>query len=153
MSLFFSSICARRFDDGVVVAVAVVGLEDDETDGGRALRERYLRYLCKHQTEPDPETFVFSKTKGAGFVTRAEVSKSLQDILEKFGVPRDMAGSHSLRRGGATQMRAAGVPDEDIKRWGRWTSDCYKLYVHVAMDNLDSWSKKIAEARPVYELN
>lgn len=127
--------------------------EEDALDGGRALRERYIRYLCSNQVEPDPEAFVFAKTKGTGFVTRSEVSKSIQDILEKFGVPRDMAGSHSLRRGGATQMRAAGVPDEDIKRWGRWTSDAYKLYVHVAMDNLDGWGEKIASVRPIYELN
>ena len=30
-------------------------------------------------------------------------------------------------------MRAAGIPDEDIKRWGCWTSNAYKLYVHVVM--------------------
>ena len=84
---------------------------------------------------------------------RSEVSTSIQDILEKFGVPRKMAGSHSLRRGGATMMRAAGVPDEDIKRWGRWTSDAYKLYVHVVMDSVAAWSEKIAAVRPVYELN
>jgi hypothetical protein len=73
--------------------------------------------------------------------------------LEKFGVPRKMTGSHSLRTGGATIMRAAGVPDEDIKRWGRWTSDAYKLYVHVVMDSMDGWGAKIAAAKPVYELN
>ena len=50
-------------------------------------------------------------------------------------------------------MRAAGIPDEDIKRWGRWTSDAYKLYVHVVMDSVQGWSARVAAAKPAYELN
>jgi integrase len=36
---------------------------------------------------------------------------------------------HSLRRGGATAMRSAGLSPEEIQAHGRWTSDCYKRYL------------------------
>jgi integrase len=36
---------------------------------------------------------------------------------------------HSLRRGGATAMRCAGMTPEEIMAHGRWSSDCYKRYL------------------------
>lgn len=36
---------------------------------------------------------------------------------------------HSFRVGGASLRAAVGVSHEHIKRLGRWTSDCYKLYL------------------------
>lgn len=38
---------------------------------------------------------------------------------------------HSFRVGGASLRAALGVPHDDIKQIGRWTSDCYKLYLRV----------------------
>ena len=49
-----------------------------------------------------------------------------------------MVASHSLRRGGATTYSIAGVPDEDIKRFGRWLSDAYKLYVFLGTGSIMS---------------
>lgn len=40
----------------------------------------------------------------------------------------DLSG-HSFRVGGASIRSALGIPHADIKRLGRWTSDCYKLYL------------------------
>jgi hypothetical protein len=36
---------------------------------------------------------------------------------------------HSFRVGGTSLRYALGVPTRDIMELGRWTSDCYKLYV------------------------
>lgn len=36
---------------------------------------------------------------------------------------------HSFRVGGASFRAAVGVPHVQIKQLGRWTSDCYKLYL------------------------
>lgn len=36
---------------------------------------------------------------------------------------------HSFRVGGASFRAALGVPHDQIKSLGRWTSDCYKLYL------------------------
>lgn len=38
---------------------------------------------------------------------------------------------HSFRVGGASLRAALGVSHEDITQLGRWTSDCYKLYLRV----------------------
>jgi hypothetical protein len=37
--------------------------------------------------------------------------------------------THSLRRGGASAMWAAGVSVEEIRRRGRWASNCWRRYV------------------------
>lgn len=35
--------------------------------------------------------------------------------------------SHSMRRGGATALKAGGLSDKDIQTMGRWNSDAFKL--------------------------
>ena len=114
----------------------------------------YLRVIDITGTTPDPERFVFTLEEDSSKVlSRVDVSKSLQNLLESLGVPSFLAGSHSLRRGGASVMAYAGVPDPEIKRWGRGTSDAYKLYIHIAVDTMEKWKSAIAAARPVYENN
>ncbi|WAR27366.1 hypothetical protein MAR_013070, partial [Mya arenaria] len=39
--------------------------------------------------------------------------------------------SHSFRIARATQLALDGVPDSEIQRMGRWTSDSYKTYIHI----------------------
>lgn len=41
---------------------------------------------------------------------------------------------HSFRVGGASLRAALGVSHDDIKRLGRWESDCYKLYLREYSD-------------------
>lgn len=38
---------------------------------------------------------------------------------------------HSFRVGGASFRAALGVPHQEIRNLGRWTSDCYKLYLRT----------------------
>ena len=41
--------------------------------------------------------------------------------------------THSLRIGGATTMAATGLyTDDEIRRFGRWKSDCWRKYVYAA---------------------
>ena len=129
-------------------------VEEDPLDAVKMLIFEYLRVIDITGTTPDPERFVFTLEEDSSKVlSRVEVSKSLQNLLESLGVPSFLAGSHSLRRGGASVMAYAGVPDPEIKRWGRWTSDAYKLYIHIAVDTMEKWKSAIAAARPVYENN
>ena len=53
---------------------------------------------------------------------------------------------HSLRRGGATAMTAAGFPTESIRRWGRWLSDTWKRYVFGKAEELAGLSRNMVEA-------
>lgn len=43
---------------------------------------------------------------------------------------------HSLRRGGATSMAHAGIPDRIIQLMGRWKSSAYKLYIQTPKTDL-----------------
>ena len=49
--------------------------------------------------------------------------------------------------------RVAGMPDEDVARFGRWTSNAYKLYIHIENSALAAWGEKAAQMRPRFELN
>ena len=94
-----------------------------------------------------------SEDEPGKFLSREEVSGNIQAVLSSIGVPKHLSGSHSLRRAGATMMHCVGVPDEEIKRWGRWTSDTYKLYITLEMDALDKWTDALYKASPTYEYN
>ena len=117
----------------------------------RQLKELYLRILDETGKVPNPEDAVFKLTNGEP-MTRKTVSKRLQDILESVGVPRKFAGSHNLRRGGANLYRACATSDdESVKRFGRWTSDAYKLYIHVESSMIERWAAEAAALRPIFE--
>jgi len=54
-------------------------------------------------------------------------------IVLAFNGTRDAAdfAGHSFRRGGASAMQLAGVPDSVIQTHGRWQSDAYRVYFDV----------------------
>ena len=91
----------------------------------RMLTARYLRILKRTGSPPDPNKPVYELEDGKR-ISRRLVCKTVQDILETVGVPPRFSGSHSLRRGGSCMYRAAGMADEDVARFGRWTSNAYK---------------------------
>ena len=86
-------------------------------------------------------------------IERVTVHEAVQSVLTKVGVPRDMAGSHSLRRGGASLYRAARIPDEHIKDFGRWLSDAFKLYIHTDAEVMDAGMQAATTLVPKFELN
>jgi len=49
-------------------------------------------------------------------------------------------GTHSLRIGGATALFAAGADETVIRTMGRWSSDCYRLYVRACFQQTLKWS-------------
>ena len=51
-------------------------------------------------------------------------------------------GAHSLRIGGATALFKAGASQIDIMTMGRWSSDCYRLYVRACFGHAVEWSRK-----------
>ena len=50
-------------------------------------------------------------------------------------------GTHSLRIGGATALFAAGADETVIRTMGRWSSDCYRLYVRACFEKTLKWSR------------
>ena len=128
-------------------------MEAEFTNAVRLVRNRYLRILGETGKPPNPNAPVFQYKSGRT-ISRKGISKIIQDLMASVGVPRRFVASHSLRRTGASLLAATGLAsDEDIKRWGRWTSNAYKLYVHLENSRYKEWAEAVARIRPIFELN
>ena len=58
-----------------------------------------------------------------------ELTRTLMSVV---GEPQPhQFGTHSYRIGGATALFAAGADETVIRTLGRWSSDCYRLYVRA----------------------
>ena len=47
-----------------------------------------------------------------------------------------MIGAHSLRAGGAMALKIMGETDSTIRKFGRWTSDTWMMYIHSQISQL-----------------
>jgi hypothetical protein len=61
--------------------------------------------------------------------TKRWVIAQLQAATAKLGLQHASFTGHSFRRGGATSLAEAGVPDHLIKHLGRWRSAAFQLYI------------------------
>ena len=57
------------------------------------------------------------------------VTKCVKQIATLSGRNEDDFNTHSFRTGGAIAMKAGGLPFEIIQSFGRWVSDCAKIYL------------------------
>ena len=121
-------------------------LNDIPNSGAVMLRELYLEYMLRYGCEPPSHELVFTRANGQP-VRRGEISSIIQTLMVSVGVPKHLVGSHSLRRGGASQYLAAQMPEAKIKAFGRWTSDAYKLYLIIDTMAVDAYARKAATGR------
>ena len=135
-------------------------VEGNRSNAPRRLRDHYLREFRETGKTPDPSKPIFQK-RSWKLVTQTRVTKIIQDLLgSTCGIPKELAGSHSLRRGGASCYRAMKdkdcnqvVSDEDVKRFGRWTSDAYKLYIHVHNELFQDVASEVVDVMTYSRLN
>ena len=66
--------------------------------------------------------------------------------MEAIGEEPTHFGTHSLRIGGATALYAAGASETIIRTLGRWSSDCFRLYVRACYEQCTAWSRKAGSA-------
>ena len=85
------------------------------------------RYFMLAQPRPRP-LFYFQSGR---LLTRSSVTHLLQDSARCAGLPYESLKGHSFRIGAASAAAAAGLPDWLIKVLGRWSSDCYQLYIRT----------------------
>ncbi|XP_055353478.1 uncharacterized protein LOC129599291 [Paramacrobiotus metropolitanus] len=70
----------------------------------------------------------FYRHSDGRYLTRETVDRSMKSLLE--GHPdRLRFSTHSFRIGAATEAAAQAVPKDEIKRAGRWKSDCVDRYI------------------------
>jgi len=72
--------------------------------------------------------FLFETDDGT-VVRKDRVVDLLRQGAHSLGLPREALSAISLRSGGASAMWHAGCSIDEIKRRGRWASDCWRTYV------------------------
>ena len=56
--------------------------------------------------------------------------------LQDRSIDPDMIGSHSPRAGGAMALKIMGESNLSIRKFGRWTSDTWMMYIHSQISQL-----------------
>ena len=75
-------------------------------------------------------------------LTYRELLGFIKATLPLLGFPAALFGTHSLRIGGATQMALSGYSAAQIQAAGRWSSDCYLVYIRLG----DAFFRSLASA-------
>ena len=99
-----------------------------------------LKYLTKN--EDIGPLFKFQSGK---YLTRAHVYKLFGHFMNIN------LNTHSLRIGGATLLSKAGVPEHVIQKIGRWSSGCFKKYVRLTSEHVQSAYNAISQYIMPYE--
>ena len=76
-------------------------------------------------------------------LNRKTVSNMLSALTEKCGLPANRYKAHSFRKGAASTLAAAGIPDSTIQTMGRWSTDCYKTYINLSQSQISSFAKSL----------
>ena len=90
-----------------------------------------------------PRGPLFSFRSGR-LLTRSAVVNLLRDAARQAGLPYNSLKGHSFHIGAASTAAAAGLPDWLIKVLGRWSSDCYQLYIRTPWTVLLSAAPRMA---------
>ena len=90
----------------------------------RALK-KYLSMRFFNSTSP---LYVF---QSGNYLTRAKVTSILRTIFRRLGMPTELHSSHSFRIGAETTAAEAGLPPWLIQTLGRWSSNCFTLYIRT----------------------
>ena len=82
------------------------------------------------QVRPKHGGFFFCHANGNP-LTRSQFSGVLCKALKQCGFLSGSYKSHSFRIGRASELAVQGVPGENIKKMGRWSSSAYKTYLRL----------------------
>lgn len=91
------------------------------------------------------DAFLFVWSSGEVLNSR-DVSLLLKGLVSLCGLEPDRFTAHSFRIGGATSLVRRGVQPAVIKQLGRWKSNVYCLYSRLSLDQLASYTFKMANA-------
>ena len=113
-----------------------------------------MRVLLKEKGHLPHDTSSLFEMNDESVLSRANVSEILKSAAVSCGVTSSKVASHSLRRGGASQYAATpGISENDIARFGRWTSAGYKVYVMAHADMMDTSHANPGLVVPRFERN
>lgn len=104
-----------------------------------------MQHYFQFVAPPPGPLFIF---RSGRLLTRAIVTSLLRDAACHAGLPFHSLKGHSFRIGAASSAAAAGLPDWLIKVMGRWSSDCYQLYIRTPEQVLLSAAPRMASSSP-----
>ena len=81
-------------------------------------------------------TLTFSLSPSYHCLTRQTMIYMIRTILSHLGYDSKLYSGHSFRKGGATSLSEKGISDSMIQTIGRWTSDCYKIYITIPIEKI-----------------
>ena len=84
------------------------------------------------------ESDLLFSTRNFTQITYSTFNKSFKRLISISKIQENFS-THSLRRGGTTAMRAAGVPLSHIKERGQWVSDCVFKHIKPTVSNKLKW--------------
>ena len=85
---------------------------------------------------------MFRHADGTAFSV-AFVRDVVKGLMAAVGLDLTEFGAHSLRIGGATALFAAGAEHPmHIRTMGRWSSDCWRLYVRACFQSTMEWTRR-----------
>ena len=99
--------------------------------------------LVTYQSSMDP---LFLTEEGHP-VARHVFMQPFKHILSRIGLDNTLYSGHSFKIGAASSWCAARLEDHLIKTLGRWSSDCYRTYIHTPKQVIRS-----AQRAPLTEL-
>ena len=132
MSIFLKASKTDAFRQGHTLVIACSA---SQVCAVTAMRNYFLA------ARPRGPLFVFQSGR---LLTRSVVVNLLRDAARNAGVPHNSLKGHSFRIGAASTAAAAGMPDWLIKVLGRWSSDCYQLYIRTPRNVLLSAAPRMA---------
>ena len=90
--------------------------------------------------------FVLRAGRGLVPLHRSHVSSAVKSAAKCAGLPTTQFDTHSLRAGGACALWAANYSVADIAVFGRWRSDCFRIYLCQSDARIKSVTRDMATA-------
>lgn len=104
-----------------------------------------LEYLHRLPAPLPPEGALFVMADGRQPIKRWVILR-LKKMVAALGIDDSGFSGHSFRRGGATSLAAAGVPDHIIQTMGRWRSLAYQAYTVPSPEALEEAAARMSRA-------
>ena len=101
------------------------------------------KYMAHHPSNSDGPFYIF---QSGLYLTRAQVTSTLRLLLKRLHAPTELYASHSFRIGAATTAAKAGLPPWLIQTLGRWSSNCFALYIRTSSSILQKVPGPLANA-------
>ena len=104
------------------------------------------RHISMCPAEPSSPFFLLRNRAGFIPLTYAKLLIYLKGLLRKSAIDPTRVGMHSLRRAGASFMHSIGLPLEDIRQAGDWTSLAALIYLTKPLQGRVDSDQRVAAA-------